>query len=385
MKALETIDGGEPSLRRSLGRFLSKVDALPTSPAYGPLKEGIAYYVGAIRTAPSHPQVLKHRNATTSRKKTVGIAQASDQLALTRGSVKKLIRAGRLAGRVATAGRRCFTAIAPEAVAAYRSLRTASLTTSEVRLEFGLSRDRFRELCQAGILPVLEGRHQTDQAVWRIDRSRLDMLKRQLDDAVNVSPTEATRNVISLATACRTRLMEGELALTLKAILDGRLPVIARREGLALIPSLVISADNHLQLRDEWRAKQSRSISVMEAAAHMAVKQEVAYHLIRRGLLQTTTTSGPRRRNQRVPIEQLQAFEAKYVWLRELALGAGTSPKHLRTLLEKEGIRPIAGPGIDGCRQTLFNRESLRGSIKNVIPPMEEWRSCRNHDRPQIS
>ena len=359
MKALETIDRGEPSLRRSLGRFLSKVDALPTAPAFVPLREAISHYVGEVRTAPCHPQVLKHRNATAFRKRSVGIARASAELALARGSVKKLIRAGRLAGRVAAAGKRCFTSIPPNAVEAYRSLRTASLTTREVRLEFGLSRDRFRELCHAGILPVLEGRDQTEQAVWRIDRHRLDVLKRQLDDAASASPTEATENVISLATACRTRLIEGELALTLSAILDGRLPVIGRLKGLAVIPSLVVDADRHLELRDEWRTEQSNTLSIVEVAEQMAVKQEVAYHLVRQGLLQTATAA-THRRNQRVAMQQLQEFKTAYVWLRDLARGARTSPKHLRTLLDKEGIRPISGPDVDGCRQTLFRRACLQ-------------------------
>lgn len=359
MKALETIDRGEPSLRRSLGRFLSKVDALPTAPAFVPLREAISHYVGEVRTAPCHPQVLKHRNATAFRKRSVGIAQASAELALARGSVKKLIRAGRLAGRVAAAGKRCFTSINPDAVEAYRSLRSASLTTAEVRRELGLSPDRFRELCQAGILPVLEGRTETEQAVWRIDRDRLYVLKRQLDNAVIPSHTETTEDVISLATACRTRLIEGELALTLSAILDGRLPVIGRLKGLALIPSLVVDADRHLELRDEWRTEQSNTLSIVEVAEQMAVKQEVAYHLVRQGLLQTATAA-THRRNQRVAMQQLQEFKTAYVWLRDLARGAHTSPKHLRTLLDKEGIRPISGPDVDGCRQTLFRRECLQ-------------------------
>ena len=361
MKALEAIDRGEPSLRRSLGRFLAKVDALPTSPAYAPLREGIAHYVGDVRTAPCHPQVLKHRNATAFRKRSVGIAQASAELALARGSVKKLIRAGRLAGRVAAAGKRCFTSINPDAVEAYRSLRTASLTAVEVRRELGLSRRRFRELCQAGILPVLEGRNETEQAVWRIDRNRLDVLNRQLDNTASASPTKATENVISLATACRTRLIDGELALTLNAILDGRLPVIGRLKGLAVIPSLVVDADRHLELRDEWRTEQSNTLSIVEVAEQMAVKQEVAYHLVRQGLLHTTTAE-TRRRNQRVAMQQLQEFKAEYVWLRDLAQGAHTSPKHLRALLDQEGIRPISGPDIDGGRQTLFRRACLRAS-----------------------
>lgn len=373
MKALETIDRGEPSLRRSLGRFLSKVDALPTSPANAPLREGIAHYVGDVRTAPCHPQVLRHRNATASRKRSVGIAQASAELALARGSVKKLILAGRLAGQVATAGERCFTSINPDAVEAYRSLRTASLTTAEVRRELGLSPDRFRELCQAGILPVLEGRTETEQAVWRIDRDRLYVLKRQLDNAVIPSRTETSEDVISLATACRTRLIDGELALTLNAILDGRLPVIRRLKGLALIPSLVVDADRHLELRDEWRTEQSNTLSIVEAAEQMAVKQEVAYHLVRQGLLHTTTAE-TRRRNQRVAMQQLQEFKTEYVWLRDLAQGAHTSPKHLRALLDQEGIRPISGPDVDGCRQTLFRRACLqaRPAILGTISPSED-------------
>lgn len=111
----------------------------------------------------------------------------------------------------------------------------------------------------------------------------------------------------------------------------------------------------------------------MEVAEAMAVKQEVAYHLVRQGLLHTTTAE-TRRRNQRVAMQQLQEFKAEYVWLRDLAQGAHTSPKHLRALLDQEGIRPISGPDIDGGRQTLFRRACLRASpaILSTISPSED-------------
>ncbi|WP_157282112.1 hypothetical protein [Thauera terpenica] len=159
----------------------------------------------------------------------------------------------------------------------------------------------------------------------------------------------------------------------MNAILDGRLPVIGRLTGLSLIPSLVVDADRHLQLRDEWRAEHSRTLSVMEVAEAMAVKQEVAYHLVRQGLLHTTTAE-TRRRNQRVAMQQLQEFKTEYVWLRDLAQGAHTSPKHLRALLDQEGIRPISGPDVDGCRQTLFRRACLqaRPAILGTISPSED-------------
>ena len=135
--------------------------------------------------------------------------------------------------------------------------------------------------------------------------------------------------------------------------------VVAIAAAAVPFDAVVVDADRHLELRDEWRTEQSNTLSIVEVAEQMAVKQEVAYHLVRQGLLQTATAA-THRRNQRVAMQQLQEFKTAYVWLRDLARGARTSPKHLRTLLDKEGIRPISGPDVDGCRQTLFRRACLQ-------------------------
>jgi hypothetical protein len=63
----------------------------------------------------------------------------------------------------------------------------------------------------------------------------------------------------------------------------------------------------------------------------------------------------------------LKAFEIKYVFGREIAQKLKRSPRSILHFFQSEGVDPVAGPGIDDCRQLLFERHAVITAL-NAFP-----------------
>lgn len=86
----------------------------------------------------------------------------------------------------------------------------------------------------------------------------------------------------------------------------------------------------------------------------MKLKEQVAYQLVRAGLLATEIIPENGRPLTLIPTKALNDFEAAFVSAVTLALRLKTSPRHLTQLLQEEGVQPVTGPTVDGGRQTFF-------------------------------
>lgn len=100
-------------------------------------------------------------------------------------------------------------------------------------------------------------------------------------------------------------------------------------------------------------------MSVVQASEHLGVKQEVAYALIRLGLLEADETRLGRRTVTTLSTEQVQRFHSNYVLASELARACGRSPKAVVAALAAEGVTEIAGPNRGNCRQVVFARADV--------------------------
>lgn len=353
---LNTIDLAYVSMRRAFGRRLNRLGLLAEAGRFEGLSEILARFVQDERITPAHPKALSRMSGSLRRRGSGKVA--CRLLGTRRAQVARLVATGRIAGASVTAGRRRFMRVELSSVHRYRERRSRALSRQVVRDRMGLSRARFAELCRGAILPAFESPQTTGNAEYRLDCDAVETLSEQLRKlaiVVSACPPEG----ITLQTACRTRIKNGELSMTMRAILDGRLPVLGRLPGVPLIMSLIVDSDAHLELLEQHRATSTRSLSIMEMAAHLKVKQEVAYHLVNHGFLETIDPTEKRRRHRRVAESELFRFQAGHVWLRDLARRERTSPRHLLKLLTREGILPVTGPCVDGCRQILFERVQL--------------------------
>ena len=89
-------------------------------------------------------------------------------------------------------------------------------------------------------------------------------------------------------------------------------------------------------------------LSIDEAAKLLVVKQQVAYHLEKVGLLQSVQT---KQAGKQITKEALATFNNNYVALSVLAKKQQTSPFALFKSLK---IKPVTGPQIDGSRQYFY-------------------------------
>lgn len=117
----------------------------------------------------------------------------------------------------------------------------------------------------------------------------------------------------------------------------------------------------------QWRKANGKDYSITEAARALGIKDQVAYHLVRHGLLECG--AAPQRRARRISNNDLAAFKARYISLVEIAKRLGTSPKQILNSLQ---ACPVAGPSIDGCRQYFYSRSDLAHLLPQPIPQAQE-------------
>jgi hypothetical protein len=197
-------------------------------------------------------------------------------------------------------------------------------------------------------------RTSKESSPWAVPRERLDRLAeitRNLT-AIQLLPAGST----SLAHVMKFWAWEDwVLADALAGVIAHRIEpigVLGRTKGVS---GLVF---REKELRDWFGRTQQTStdaLTLPEVAARLEVKQEVAYALVRAGLLPTVSIpSAGKREGQKVSLFALETFGQRYVFARDLAKSVGRSPKGLIEKLALLGLNPVCSPEVNGCRQVLY-------------------------------
>ena len=108
------------------------------------------------------------------------------------------------------------------------------------------------------------------------------------------------------------------------------------------------------------------SKSIPQVADALGIKQEVAYHLARRGFLKTRRYRN--RSGSRVSDRRFQEFTNKYVFPSQLGHDKGSYPGWASDQLIAAGVKPVSGPGIDGGRQFVFRRKHVDAFNWRKVP-----------------
>jgi hypothetical protein len=114
-------------------------------------------------------------------------------------------------------------------------------------------------------------------------------------------------------------------------------------------------------------------LSIPEAAVALGFKQEVTYHLVRRGLLSSTRRRVGRRVESFVSPGDLRRFSAMYQPLVNLASSAGIGSRAALAWANAAGLEVASGPTVDGGRQYIVRIATVedqpgerRGSIRTA-------------------
>ncbi|WP_313569616.1 hypothetical protein [Comamonas terrigena] len=147
----------------------------------------------------------------------------------------------------------------------------------------------------------------------------------------------------------------GEL---INAVLSGSMQAVREQETTCLAKVFCLRSE----VQDAWSkelASPAQSITLMEASSRLQLKQEVIYALVRSGLLQADRQHVGRRHSLWLKTSELDRFRGTYVLARDLAKKWKTSPRALTKKLAAFGIKPVAGPGVDNCRQLVFRTSDV--------------------------
>lgn len=152
-------------------------------------------------------------------------------------------------------------------------------------------------------------------------------------------------------------------------IVDGsRLPIAKLEGGKGINSWIFLKQDLH-EWHRAWSSAGCETFSVSELAAYLGVKQEVAYFLVRKGFIQSSTESKLGVTGRRVSKIAIEEFQQSYLLLAKIARNLNSSTRGLLTKLASLQIHPISGPGIDGGRQVVMRRTPQLELVLSALLP----------------
>ncbi len=312
------------------------------------------------------------------------IAEVRRELHLSHSAVRTLIEHGVLEGRLDSIGQRAFAYASRTSVARYTGDRANVLSAHDAAAILCCSRERAQEIATA--LADEAGMEITSskQPCNSFSRPLLNRLLEIIESLPVLDHLEADQ--ISFDTLLRgSRLASNEVGLLFWKILSGEIKAIGRHQtarqkvreafqdhpvnekrmahgGLA---GLIFHKPDIEAIHQRRQAL--TELSIQEVASRLSVKESVAYHLVKRGLL-SYKKSVERFPRKLVDEVTLQRFQRDYVLAPAAAHTYGISSIALRRHLARAGVHPVCASDTDGCRLLIFaNDQAYRIATKGLL------------------
>lgn len=314
----------------------------------GPWRDRIAKELGAYVAASHRSEApIVGRNVPGDRHPTVAqIARGLGMRSTTLVAALDRLPAAPVARRT-TAHGRSRRLILKEAIPQVRLLRADEISIKASARLIGLSVSRIKQLVDAGLL-MQHRRRLSRQQVSNLLQSLLASGK------AGTPAVDATslRQVFRCAVPVRLTVQ------FVRSVLDRSLTISAPVSAKRLTDCLISQA---LCLR--WVASLGRTddglLSIPMCAGMLGLKQEVAYHLVRVGLLPVyAVTTGRGRTAQMTTAASVEQFKQRYEALVRLAADAGVDHRSAVNWAKERGIALVSGPSIDSGRQYFALRLS---------------------------
>lgn len=305
--------------------------------------------------------------------RTTGSRKTAQAIAAAAGTTPARVRQLHLAGWVEAdiaaqpSGRRAWSFPASQ-VEPIATLIADGLTLKDAAAYLRLPKHRVRELIAADMIKPLLSTEGHGAATWLISRHQLDGLGRTYSERQAPVAEEVHQAYVPLVQILKAwRLEAGAFPALLHALQSGVLTAAHTRDmestglGGLLLPRRGVQA-----WLAHWRQASGRDYSITDVATILSIKAQVAYHLVRCGLLESTSST--QARVCRVSQEGIAKFEARYISLVEIAKRSGASSKQA---LHRLQIHPVVGPAIDGCRQYFYLRSDVEHLLDQPLQTQE--------------
>lgn len=274
---------------------------------------------------------------------------AAKKAGVTPSVVRHLIQAERISvNQVDLPSGRTVRSIDGQQLKHLADLAKAGLTLKEVAHRLALPERRVRELLAEHIIEPLVSRTQGNAAAWLISERQLERL---YFSGLEINPLPAT--VTFQKVLKHWRLRQGEFKALVQALLSDQLIPVGLQANRVPLGKLVFDECQFRHWVTELRDAVGGSLSVDEAANRLGLKQQVAYELVKVGLLAATQDNGS---SCRISPAALEVFSENYISLAEYARSLHRQP---RAVLQSLKVQPVSGPTIDGSRQYFYRRTDL--------------------------
>jgi len=351
-----SFDGG--SLSRSFRGFYRVLYTVFRGPEFRWLREAFEDYVAEHWTGSMARRNRRIYEQAAERLEWIPDNLAARHVGISRAALHRLSTQGLVSVQsYETASGRKFSKVSKASLARLSSAGfDESLTLTEVAKQLGLTKSRLQSLIGA-ICPEAFKLQPTN--VWMIPKIWLTELLAQIQQLPVLDDASTANDWVTLDWLFRYELSSDQGAgLLINSIRDGSL-MAARNVMTTELVDVMVCRSSLRTLCGPPPADDARHISLMEAAAVMQVKQEVVYSLVRSKLLFAELRRIGRRPALWVTRDEIQRFATTFIFGRDLAKSHATSSRSIATKLDDLGVSPVAGPGIDSCRQLVFRRSEI--------------------------
>ena len=230
------------------------------------------------------------------------------------------------------------------------------LSLQEASRQLGLPRTCLRELLHNGIIA---GDPPVPGSRWFIQPRALAAFFQRIKAVAK--PGKVGRQDCSLNRLARFYLScTQSMASVILAVLEGELACKCGGCAPNHLSELIFIDRQDFQ---DWSCNPGE-LTVQDMAKALRVKQDVAYHLVNRKLI---LTRGRGRLGRFATQRQIDVFNARYIWAREISRQCGRSPRAVIRLLNRFHIQPVSEPSMDGGRQYLYRRKDLSQEVEKGL------------------
>jgi hypothetical protein len=375
LERLQSLRGYAPGqgLQQAYGTFYTYLYDAMADRGFDFLKQAFESYLSRTWPGLIDDKYRRLRNVGPIEGIYVSTNEAARTLGVGRREVVAMVTDGSLRGESSRqpSGRQ-LTLIARESLEGASHVPEQLVDRRTAGQLMGLVKRRFPELVQAGLVAPVSSDAGTTKRRAMFRQTDLEAVI-QAFERLPRKTSQPSAKTIPLVGALRTHLFgKGILGDFLKCVLAEGVSVASWTEGSKpSLRSLNFCLAEVEQFCVAWQSDRYQGLTIPEVAERLAIKQQVAYHLVNSGKLvadaqsavQFLSATGAKesigRLGKRISESRLQEFNREYVALARLAASFGCRSRAALVRLAALGCQPAIGPGVDGCRQIFFRCADL--------------------------
>lgn len=372
------LEGAVPGSYRRPSKFSALLRSLPWTwtDATTPIAQVMTDFLERYEPRALDRRQCERSPAKKAASRFVHLTVVARQLRVAAKRLEELIICGEITAYRKEGGKREFILIPNHEITRADALLGDAISHKAAAGLLGISRLRLSQLRREGFILKRNGSAGTPEDRYSVRDLRI------LLENFRRKPNHCRRDELqTMGHICRfTAGSEREFIELIRALIDGCLRIYGHEEKFGSIGGLLLSK---AELQD-WRLGLSASrggLSVVDAAVHLGVKQEVAYHLVRKGFIKSSMTRSGRRMCRLLGSKDIDLFKQTYISAVDIAILHDTSPKAAVANLFQNQIAPVTGPKIDGCRQYFYKKSDVKWAL-TPGPAVDETRwsrqSCPN-------